>query len=105
MLKTLKYIVYALLIVVLLMLAVMLVRSERKLRDMRETVSNLKKELRQRKTEYLELRQESYDLKNNPHAVEKVAREKFRLVGNDEIVYKYDPEAVKKEIKKKDDNR
>ncbi|MCK5843966.1 MAG: septum formation initiator family protein [Victivallales bacterium] len=92
--KTFQYIVYAVLLVALLMMAVMLVRSERKLREMSGTVSILKTELLRRKTEYLELRQESYDLKNNPRAVEKVAREKFKLVGDGEVIYKYDVEDI-----------
>ncbi|NOY75257.1 MAG: septum formation initiator family protein [Kiritimatiellaeota bacterium] len=101
--KTLQYIVYTAFFVGLLFLAVMLVRSERKLREMRGTVSTLKTELMRRKTEYLELRQETYDLKNNPHAVERVAREKFKLVGEGEVVYKYDPEAIESEMRKEDD--
>ena len=99
MIKTLQYIIYALIFVVFLVLAAMLVRSERKLREMRETVSTLKTELMRRKTEYLELRQESYNLKHNPRAVERVAREKFKLVGEGEVINKYDQEAVEREMR------
>lgn len=97
--KTFRYILYAFFVVVLIVLGVMFVRAQRKLREMRGTVSTLKTELMRRKTEYLSLRQEIYNLEHNPHAVEKVAREKFKLVGDDEVIYKYDPKVIEQKIK------
>jgi cell division protein FtsB len=67
---------------------------------MRGNVSKLKSELIRKKTEYLSLRQEMYNLEHNPHVVEKVAREKFKLVSDGEVIYKYDPAAIEKKIKK-----
>lgn len=97
--KTFRYILYALFAVALIVLGVKFVRAQRKLREMRGTVSKLKVELRRRKTQYLSLRQDMYNLEHNPHAVEKVAREKFKLVGDGEVIYKYDPDAIEKKIK------
>jgi cell division protein FtsL len=98
--KTILFIIYGLFILGLIVLGVMFIRSQRKLREMRKNVSQLKSELIRKKTEYLSLRQEMYNLEHNPHIVEKVAREKFKLVSDDEVIYKYDPTAIEKKMKK-----
>ena len=65
----------------------MLLHSWTELRDMRQEIAQLEDELNNKNTKLLELKQEVYDLKHNPEAIETVAREKFRLVEKGEYVY------------------
>ena len=87
--KTLQFLLYALFIFATVAISVMLVKAWKNLQDMKYKVSTLSEELEQKKNECLELHQEVYDLKNNPHAVEKVARERLKLVKDNETIYTY----------------
>ncbi len=84
--KTLNLLFYVLLVVVLLVGGSMLLRAWGELRRMGGRVAELEVEMRRLHNERLELHQEIHDLRTNPRAVEKVAREKFKLVGDDETV-------------------
>jgi len=95
--KTFEYLFYSIFIVLTLVMTVMLVKSWKKLDEMKNSVSELKEELRSKNTKCLELYQAIYELKNNPHAVEKVAREKFKLAGEDETIYIFEPNKKRKE--------
>ena len=87
--KTLQYLLYALFLVVTLGVAVMLAKAWGNLNNMKTKVSTLKQELQNKNTQCLELHQEIYDLRNNPHAIEKVARERCKLVKENETIYTY----------------
>ena len=87
--KTLQFLLYALFILATIAISVMLVKAWKNLQEMKYRVSTLSEELQQKKNECLELHQEVYDLKNNPHAVEKVARERLKLVRENETIYTY----------------
>lgn len=95
--KTLQYLFYAVFLILTTIITVMLVKSWHKLNDMKKQVSELELELHEKNTKCLELYQEIYDLKNNPHAVEKVAREKFKLAGENETIYTFEPKKKRKE--------
>ena len=75
----------------------MLIKSWGKLNEMKQRVSELETELHDKNTRCLELHQAIYELKNNPHAVEKVAREKFKLAGENETIYTFEPKKKRKE--------
>lgn len=90
--KTINLIFYLVFIVMFIVGAIMLFRSWIDLRKMRYRVSALEDELRCKKNECLELHQNIYNLKNNPNAIEKVAREKFKLCGDNEEIFTFDIE-------------
>ena len=90
--KILQYVFYVLFVGVLLIGGLILLKSWNDLQNMQDKVSDLQAKLRERNNECTELHQDIYDLKNNPDAVEKVAREKFRLCRENEIIFTYKPE-------------
>ena len=94
--KTLQFLLYAIFTLATLAIIVMLAKTWNNLHDMKNKVSILSEELQQKKNECLALHQEVYDLKNNPHVVEKVARERLKLVRENETIYTY-PVKKKKE--------
>jgi len=100
--KTLLFILIGVIIILLVLLGSILFNSYSELRGMRKKVSDLEKELNEKKSELLELKRKVYDLKHNPEAIETVAREKFRLVGQGEVVYTLEP---KKKKSKKTENK
>ena len=79
--KTLQYVFYSIFLILTVAITVMLFRSWKTLDNMKQRVSDLEVELHNKNTKCLELHQEIYELKNNPHAVEKVAREKIQTCG------------------------
>ena len=79
----------------------MLLKSWRNLNEMKGRVSKLEEELRRKNIDYMELRQEIYNLKNNPHAVEKVAREKYKLAKEGETIYIYKEQTKSRKEKEK----
>jgi cell division protein FtsL len=87
--KTLQYLLYAFFLVLTLAVSVMLFKSWKKLNKMKTRVSELESELQKKNIQYLELKQELFDLTYNPHAVEKVAREKFKMAGEGETIYTF----------------
>ena len=93
--KTLQYLLYALFLIVTLAFSVMLARSWASLNEMKIKVSELEQALQEKNTKCLELHQEIYDLKHNPRAVEKIARERCKLVGDHERIYTYPKEKKK----------
>ncbi len=92
---------YTFFIAVILVGGVLLLKSWNDLQSMRNKVYDLKTELRDKNNECSELNQDIYDLKTNPHAIEKVAREKFRLVKENEVILTYEVQNGKKIPKKK----
>jgi len=100
--KTLLFVLVAIILILLVLMGSVLFNSYSELRRMRKKVANLEKHLNEKKSEVLELKQRVYDLKHNPDAIETVAREKFRLVGQGEVVYTLEPKNKKKIIKEKD---
>jgi len=87
--KTLQYLLYVLFLIVTIGVSVMLAKAWGNLNEMKTKVSNLEQELQKKNTQCLELHQEIYDLRNNPHAIEKVARERCKLVKENETIYTY----------------
>jgi len=98
--KTLQFLLYALFIFATVAISVMLAKAWKNLQNMKEKVVTLSEELQEKKNECLALHQEVYDLKNNPHAVEKVARERLKLVRENETIYHL-PSIKKKKLKEK----
>lgn len=99
--KTLNFIFYVFFTVVLLIGGVMLFRSWNDLRKMRERVAELESQVQQKHDICLELINAIYELKNNPNAIEKVAREKFKLVKENEVILTYDTKKNKKNPQRK----
>ena len=99
--KTAKLIFYLVFIAILIVGGFMLFKSWTDLRKMRYRVSDLEDELRNKNNECLELHENIYDLKNNPNAIEKVAREKFKFCKEDEVIFTYDTKQEKKSSGKK----
>ncbi|MDP8217438.1 MAG: septum formation initiator family protein [Candidatus Theseobacter exili] len=99
--KIVHYAFYAFFIAVILVGGVILFKSWNDLKKMRNNVYNLETKLRNKNNECSELHQNIYDLKTNPNAVEKVAREKFRLVKENEVILTYELQDGKKVPKKK----
>ena len=87
--KTLQFLLYAFFLMLTVAVSAMLLKSWKNLNEMKAKVSKMEEELRQKNIDYMELRQEIYNLKNNPHAVEKVAREKYRMARKGETIYVY----------------
>ncbi len=87
--KTLHFLLYALFILATLAISIMLAKAWNNFHDMKGKVSTLSEELQNKKNECLGLHQEVYNLKNNPHEVEKVAREVLKLVKENETIYTY----------------
>ena len=83
----------------------MLLKSWTEIKNMQLRVSELENKLRCKNNECLELKQNIYNLKTNPHAVEKVAREKFKLCRDKEIIFTYEVKKDKKTAEKKDDRK
>jgi len=57
---------------------------------MRDYVSELNEELSSKSAECIDLNREVHDLEHKPSAAEKVAREKYNLCREGEIVLKYE---------------
>ena len=87
--KTVQYLLYAVFIVLTFSMAVMLMKAWRNLNEMKMKVTAFQEELQEKSIECLSLKQEIYDLKNNPQAIEKVARERYKLVKDGEIIYTF----------------
>ena len=102
--KFVQYVFYVFFIAAVLVGGLMLLKSWKDLQQMRRRVSDLEDELRKKNNECLELNQNIYDLKTNPNAVEKVAREKFRLCKENEVILTYEvkPDEKTPEKKKKE---
>lgn len=99
--KIVQYAFYVFFFIVVLVGGLMLFKSWKDLQKMRDKVSDLESELRKKNNECLELNQNIYDLKNNPNAVEKVAREKFRLCKENEVILTYEVKKGEKPPEKK----
>lgn len=87
--QTSNYLVYFLLILIVAAAAVFLLPVFRKYQKRQLELSELNRQLDQRKEENAQLNTEVANLRNSPEAVEKVAREKFGLVKDGETVMKY----------------
>lgn len=90
--RVLTLMLYALITALIVVSFVLLLPAYHNLEKMKVRVAELETQLARKKAEYLELRQLLYNLKHNPKAVEKVAREKFGLCKKDEIIYTYAPD-------------
>lgn len=86
LLTILFYVVFATVAIASLTL---LLPASRRLNLARERMATLETELAARNREVAEMRQFLHDLKDNPRAVEKVAREKFGLCREGETIYLY----------------
>ena len=93
--KTLVALYVATLVILAIALSGMLFRSWRRLDIMKHKVAKLQEQLDLQKQEELRLSQEIFRLKNDPKAVEKVAREKYRMAREGETIYVYKTEKKK----------
>jgi cell division protein FtsL len=83
-------VLFLLLIVAVLACSMILVWPVyRKNLKLQKEVSDLEKKLNEKSAECIELKKFVHDLEHNPRAVEKVAREKFNLCKEGEVVIKY----------------
>jgi cell division protein FtsB len=62
----------------------------KKYSKLRDHVAELNEELSAKSAECIELNREVHDLEHKPSAAEKVAREKYNLCKDGELVLKYD---------------
>jgi cell division protein FtsB len=102
--KTFIYILTGFFIIFMIIGGSMLLNSWTELRGMRQKIAGLEETMNRKNSELLELKQEVYDLKHNPEAIETIAREKFRLVEKGEFVYTLE-EKKNKQIRNKKKER
>ena len=62
----------------------------KKYAKLRDYVSDLNEELSSKSAECIDLNREVHDLEHKPSAAEKVAREKYNLCREGELILKYD---------------
>jgi cell division protein FtsL len=87
--KVLKALIYLLLVLVLVVSGFLVLPAYRKYKRTKQEVVDLQAELDRKKEEYLTLQQEVHDLQHNASAIEKVAREQYRLCRDGEVIYIY----------------
>ncbi len=87
--KFLTVLIYALLIIVMLFSASLVVPAYRKNMKEKEDVARLTEERDRKNAEVLSLQAEVHDLEHNASAIEKVAREKYRLCREGETIFIY----------------
>ena len=87
--KVLTAVIYVLLVVVLVVSGILVLPAYRKYKQTKQEVVSLQADLYRVRTEYLTLQQEVHDLQHNASAVEKVAREKYHLCRDGEVIYIY----------------
>lgn len=86
----LLYFLYALFVMILIAAAAMILPEYRKNQRIKAQLSELNRELDNKKAEAVKLNQEVHDLQTTPEAIEKIAREKFGLCKPGETILKYD---------------
>ena len=87
--KVLTAVIYVLLVLVLIVSGILELPAYQKFKHTKQDVANLRADLDRVKGEYLTLQQEVHDLQHNASAVEKVAREKYHLCRDGEVIYIY----------------
>ena len=87
--KVLTAVIYVLLVLVLIVSGILVLPAYQKFKHTKQDVANLRADLDRVKGEYLTLQQEVHDLQHNASAVEKVAREKYHLCRDGEVIYIY----------------
>jgi len=87
--KVLTAVIYVLLALVLVVSGILVLPAYRKYKQTKQEVFSLRADLDRVKGEYLTLQQEVHDLQHNASAVEKVAREKYHLCRDGEVIYIY----------------
>lgn len=80
---------------------VMLLKSWNDLHNMRQLVAELEAKLDEKNNSVLELNENIQALESNPHAIEKVAREKFKLCKEGEIIINFDVKDKREKNNKK----
>ncbi len=92
--KAIAVIVYAVCAILLLVAFAVLMPAYKKMKEKQSEIYELEKQLAEKKAEIQELKEELNGLDSNPDTVEKVAREKYNLCREGEIVYKYSNEEI-----------
>lgn len=87
--KVLTAVIYVLLVLVLIVSGILVLPAYRKYKQTKQDVISLRDDLDRVRAEYLTLQQEVHDLQHNAAAVEKVAREKYHLCRDGEVIYIY----------------
>ena len=87
--KVLRVVIYVLLVLVLIVSGILVLPAYRKYKRTKQEVVSLQADLDRAREEYLTLQQEVHDLQHNASAIEKVAREQYRLCREDEVIYIY----------------
>ena len=87
--KLLTGVIYILLVLVLIVSGILVLPAYRKYKQTKQEVVTLQDDLDRVKREYLTLQQEVHDLQHNASAIEKVAREQYRLCRDGEVIYIY----------------
>lgn len=87
--RVMMIVFYVVIAAVAIVSLVFILPASHRLNQMKSRVAQLEEELAARRREAVEMEQFLRDLRDNPRAVEKVAREKFGLCRPDEVIYLY----------------
>ena len=82
--------VYVVLFIFFLLTLFLFLPAYRNYNKIKNELAELNRELNMKQEKCLRLKQEVHDLEHNPAAIEKVAREKFELSKEGEIILKYE---------------
>ena len=82
-------VIYILLALVLVVSGILVLPAYRKYKQTKQEVFSLQADLDRVRAEHLTLQQEIHDLQHKASAVEKVAREKYHLCRDGEVIYIY----------------
>ena len=92
--KLLQILFIALLAIMVVAAVVLVFPAYHKYQSLKAKQLEIREELNRQKSETMVLRQRLNDLENKSNEVEKLAREKFNLSKNGEIIYKFKHEGV-----------
>ncbi len=89
-----QYIFTTALILLACTLSYLLLPAYAEYQDAKREQQKLEEKLMRLDYQYQEIQEDIYALKNNPRAIERVAREKFGWCREDEKIYHFDPPAT-----------
>jgi len=87
--RFLKIILAAVIVVIALASVVLIFPSYYKYKSVKEKEYHVNKEIELKKAEYVKLKAQVNSLNNNTEEVEKIAREKYNMAKEGEMVYKF----------------
>ena len=93
--KIIAIFLYLIIAIILVFSLILIWPVHRKYKKMKGYVDSLQEDYSQKNDECARLNKDVHDLSHNPTAVEKVAREKFELCREGEVILKYDKKKSK----------